>query len=853
MTSYLSIGTKTRVNTYLDSLQVNAKVTNLTDGGFVITWDSFAQDGDIWGTYGRRLDSTGHATSDPFLVNETTQGNQQDAVITALADGGFIASWSSQHQDGSLEGIYFRRFDAAGAAVGEEARANTTTAANQNLSTGVGLNDGGFMLVWDSEAQDPDGSSGIYAQRYAADSTPVGSETRINVSTQGYQGAPKAAGLADGSYVITWTSVDADGVFHTIARHFTAGAVATGDDVQVDASPSDLPTSPAVVALDDGGYVVLWADFDTASSTADLYTQRYMASGDAAGGASLAGHINTRLGPGTGAGYFGYTTIAALSDGGYAVAYSSWLGVGLGDDIFVQRYDSTGNKLGQALMIDHDTPTGDLRISIASLASGGFAVSWDGGNGSDNDLYQKVFAPTSNRTGDEVIYGTQGNDILDGGNGRDSMIGGFGDDTYSVGSSGDNVIELTGEGVDTVKTDLFTYTLGANVENLIITGTRQSSGMGNELANTMYGNGLANSLNGAAGNDSLFGGKGNDSLFGGQGDDILDGGAGADSLSGNAGDDTYSVENTGDAVMEQLNQGTDTVKTDLSGYTLTENVENLIQTGSANISGTGNDLDNRLIGNGANNVLSGVSGDDTLMGGRGADTLNGGDGNDHLDGGLGNDVMSGGAGDDVYYTDSLSDQVIEAGNQGIDTVYTGRTGITTLSDNVEQLILTGSDQTGAGNDLNNYILGAGFLDILVGNGGADTLVSTGTYDVFHSGMGADMLTGSQVHDNFDFDVLETSANRDVITNFSRAGGDVIVFSRSAFTGLSSIPHTGVLSQDPQAFTLGTAATNTDQRIIYDQTSGNLWYDEDGSGTAHDAVLVAILSNHATLTNADIFT
>ena len=158
------------------------------------------------------------------------------------------------------------------------------------------------------------------------------------------------------------------------------------------------------------------------------------------------------------------------------------------------------------------------------------------------------------------------------------------------------------------------------------------------MANVITGNTAANQLNGLAGNDSLNGGGGNDTLNGGAGNDALAGGAGSDTLQGGHGDDAYVVENAGDIVMELLNEGKDTVSTQLT-YTLSTNVENLTLTGGAAVNGTGNALANTFTGNTAANQLNGLAGNDALMGGAG---------NDSLDGGTGTDLLTGGAGNDVF-------------------------------------------------------------------------------------------------------------------------------------------------------------------------------------------------------------
>jgi Ca2+-binding RTX toxin-like protein len=175
------------------------------------------------------------------------------------------------------------------------------------------------------------------------------------------------------------------------------------------------------------------------------------------------------------------------------------------------------------------------------------------------------------------------------------LTGGAGDDSYVIGT-GDIVTEAASAGTDTVQSGI-TYTLGSNVENFTLTGTAAINGTGNALNNILTGNSAVNTL------------------------------------TGGAGDDTYVI-GTGDIVVEATSAGTDTVQSSIT-YTLGANVENLTLTGTTAINGTGNTLNNVLIGNSAANSLSGGAGNDTLDGLAGADTLTGGTGNDTYKLGLG--------------------------------------------------------------------------------------------------------------------------------------------------------------------------------------------------------------------------
>ncbi|MCA3160228.1 MAG: hemolysin, partial [Burkholderiales bacterium] len=230
-----------------------------------------------------------------------------------------------------------------------------------------------------------------------------------------------------------------------------------------------------------------------------------------------------------------------------------------------------------------------------------------------------------------------------GGAGTDTLVGGLGDDIYVVDVATDIVTEAANAGTDTVQTGLASYTLGTNVENLVYTGTVAFTGTGNAL---------------------------NNAITGGAGNDTLDGGAGTDTLAGGAGNDTYVVDVATDIVTEAANAGTDTVRTGLVSYTLGTNVENLVYTGTAAFTGTGNALNNAITGGAGNDILSGGAGNDTINGGAGNDTLEGGAGSDTLDGGTGNDRF-------VYSAAGFGSDSISgfAGGTGIGDVLSFRTSV----------------------------------------------------------------------------------------------------------------------------------------------------------------------------------
>ncbi|WP_018141152.1 calcium-binding protein [Thioalkalivibrio sp. ALJ7] len=277
---------------------------------------------------------------------------------------------------------------------------------------------------------------------------------------------------------------------------------------------------------------------------------------------------------------------------------------------------------------------------------------------------------------DNVLIGNSGNNRLDGVAGANTMIGGRGNNTYVVHSADDVVIEKPGEGNDTVESHI-DYVLPDNVENLHLQGSEDLHGTGNELNNELIGNTGDNVLNGVEGNN------------------YIDGRGGANIMIGGAGDDTYVVRSDDDVVIEQPGEGHDTIRSSVT-YTLPDNVEDLILTGSADIDGTGNELDNYIQGNNGDNVLNGVAGAN---------------------------VMAGGRGDNTYILNSEEDVVIEKPNQGTDTVISPFDY--TLPDNVENLTLVGEARVGRGNDEDNIIIGTERPSHLYGVSGNNVLIGGG--------------------------------------------------------------------------------------------------------------------------------
>jgi Ca2+-binding RTX toxin-like protein len=321
----------------------------------------------------------------------------------------------------------------------------------------------------------------------------------------------------------------------------------------------------------------------------------------------------------------------------------------------------------------------------------------------------------------------------------------------------------------------------------------------------------------------IFGG--NDVFNGSSGNDVFNGYAGADSFFGGAGDDLYIFDNPGDVVTELPGEGLDTIRSTV-GLVVPDNVENVVLLGSAAAD---------LTGNAQANSLSGTSGANVLDGGRGPDAL------------------SGLAGHDTYYIDSGADSVTEPAGAGTDEIVSlvsltlpANVENATAAEGVAVVAVTGNSLNNviAGNDAANVLDGAGGNDDLSGGGGDDTLIGGDGNDLLSGGDGLDVLLGGAGTDRFRFDVAPDGGNVDRIMDFA-PGTDDLEFSTWVFGAL-----TGNFA-DEFVKGPGVEALGADDYLLYDTSTGQLYYDADGSRTDDAPHLLATLQGAPNLTAGDL--
>ena len=389
---------------------------------------------------------------------------------------------------------------------------------------------------------------------------------------------------------------------------------------------------------------------------------------------------------------------------------------------FPAQFDGVQTYVTEYGSATKDNITGTEQAEIIYALAGNDTVIALGGNDS---LY--------GGDGDDILTGGKGNDVIDGGNNKDTVI--FYDrvTAYNISYDAATLTFTTNHSLAGSYNDGIDQIINAEIFNFTDTANK---GKAKAAFNVLTNGNTAATLTGTSARDMIYSGSGNDTL---------DGKAGADIMVGGAGNDTYIVDNIGDNIIEDKDNGTDAVSSSVS-FTIGENIENLTLTGKGNINATGNTLNNTINGNNGRNIING---------------------------GAGNDTMAGGAGNDTYYVDSVGDLVIESASKDIDTViYSASSDFFQIYDNVENFTMAGTQSIEVlGNSANNVIIGGANNDVILGGAGKDT------------------LTGGLGNDTFIFQNLTDSnaANRDTIKDF-KSGQDKIVlqFSISASNQVTTI-------------------------------------------------------------------
>jgi hypothetical protein len=267
-------GSEFAVNAFTTNTQSSPAAAIDTLGNFVVVWQSFSEDGSGFGIVGRRFATNGTPLSGDFVVNTTTTGDQTDPSIAMTTGGQFVIAWQSPN-DGDLDGIVARRYDASGNPISSEIPINTSTTGRQIRPSVAIEESGGFVVTWESEGQDGDGS-GIFARRFDDLGNPVTGELAVNTHTTADQSRPQVSVTADGGFLVVW---DGAGIgsndVRVWARRFSASNIARDDAFPVNVFTTTNSQSHPVVASDPrGGFAIAWQSLGQDGDDFGIFARR---------------------------------------------------------------------------------------------------------------------------------------------------------------------------------------------------------------------------------------------------------------------------------------------------------------------------------------------------------------------------------------------------------------------------------------------------------------------------------------------------------------------------------------------------------------------------------------------------
>ncbi|UVV75175.1 Ig-like domain-containing protein [Pantoea agglomerans] len=391
LSAYDLLNESAQVNTTTTGDQLNPSVTRLADGRIVVTWQGDGTSGTE--VYMQLYEADGvHKIGTEQQVNQRTANNQDSPQVIALTDGGFLIVYESNVNglDNSGDGVMARRYGADGQAVTDEFQVNTTYSGAQNRPGAMATADGGYIISWEDQG------TGIVQRSYGADNQPVTGEVTVATGKgMGSSGGPEMAAFTDaahgGMYVTVWNATSGPGDTSgsgVVGQIFAADGTPLGGNFQVNTTTDSSQNYPDVITLNDGSIVVFWDSSDSGTSGSDIRAVHYRV--DAATGTlTLVGSGDFIVNSYTSGKQYKPVGVA-LDDGGYLLIWGSEGGDGDGSAIYAQRFDANDNRVGREFLVNTTTSgnqgTGGDSVDATHIfdavltADGSVYVTWQSDN-----------------------------------------------------------------------------------------------------------------------------------------------------------------------------------------------------------------------------------------------------------------------------------------------------------------------------------------------------------------------------------------------------------------------------------------------------------------------------------------
>ncbi len=379
------VGNEFRINTYTSNDQRDPSVASFSNGNFVVSWQSWLQDGSLYGVYGQVFDGNGSKIGSEFRVNSYTTNNQFGSSVASLADGNFVVTWASSGQDGDWNGVYGQLFDGNGSKIGSEFRANSYTISYQDNPSVASFSNGNFVVTWMSLGQDGSGY-GVYGQVFDGIGSNIGNEFRANSYVTLNQRRPSVASFSNGNFVVTWHSDGQDGNgWGVYGQLFDGNGSNIGSEFRANSYTTNWQLNPSVTSLDDGNFVVTWESRNQDGSGYGVYGQVFAGNGSKIGSEFRANSYTP--------GWQRYPSVASFSNGNFVVTWESYDQDGSGAGVYGQLFDGIGTKIGSEFRANSYTTSDQRYPSIASFSNGNFVVTWSSWDqdGSGAGIFGQIF------------------------------------------------------------------------------------------------------------------------------------------------------------------------------------------------------------------------------------------------------------------------------------------------------------------------------------------------------------------------------------------------------------------------------------------------------------------------------
>ena len=722
----------------------------------------------------------GDAAGD-FQLNSHESANQLAPDVLGLSGGGFDCAYNNYSLTGGYVFVDF--YDSEGVPTNaQHAWANVATTAIGQPKLAE-LENGNVVVVWEDDNTTNDAGNpraSIFTSTGAVVSKDIDLFAADNSTLFD---AVDVAARGDGGFTVSYEFFG-----DVFFRNFDAAGAQQGDVTLVNSTTSGEQSDTQVVRLSDGAFAYAWTD--TGGADDQVRARIFEANGTARTGEFLVS---------AGIGDNSQPAIAALQDGGFAVAYrdTGWNETGVISDAGISLHvvDAAG-IVSDPFHVNTPAVGDDFAPDVTVLANGFIAVSWTRtASAPDRDPYFRIYDPNGVPVTGQVALSVSGNDELTSALtalGGGLFLGAWQDATSdgALGSISGQVTELT---------------------RTVVGDGASDSYVGDALRDSIDGGGGGNTLDGAGGDDTIYGGSAADLIKGGADNDMLEGRGGADTTIGGFGNDLIyaaaAIDPGGSFLGDVLSgdAGRDTIR----GSQGDDTVEG----------GTGDD---KAYGGGGHDALAGDSGDDKLNGGFGDDTVAGGANADKVRGQNGDDVIEGGAGHDTL-----------AGGVGDDLIYAMEAGDEDDSPDGDTLNGANGNDTLYGSAGGDKLFGLGHKDRLFGGSGSDSLEGGDGKDDLVGGGGSDGLYGGADRDVFRYLALDDGPANNGDGIFDLTAEDVI--------DLAAIDAKADKAGN-QAFDLVAAFTGKSGQLVLEFSDGeNLTYvfgDVDGDELADFSIALA---------------